>query len=219
MPEERKDVSFDDIRLKVGDALQMQPLDTVDRTHYRVRYIGAVHDASLLTTLPRIDQEGLWMRPNGKYVFRLLAGDYVYAFIAKVVMARAHPYPYAHFTIPESVQARRVRSAPRIELRLDSEAELADGTHVPITLLDLSLHGALVETRATLGETGATLAVTLPIYLSELNRKLALAATVRNRTEGERPRYGLEFGTLAADEAMLLHFFIDHLVAEGPGGA
>jgi hypothetical protein len=210
-----KTVAFEDIRLKAGDTLQMQQIGALDQSHYTVRYIGALRDASLLTTVPLIDQEGMWLRPFSRYIFRTLAGSHVYAFVCQVVKARAHPYPYAHFSYPDSVEARRVRDSPRVNLRLASEAELAGDLLVPVTLLDLSRHGALVEADYPLGGAGATLRIELPIYLAEVNRKLVLNALIRNRIEAQPPRYGLEFQGLADDDALLLHFFIDHLVAEG----
>lgn len=217
-PAERQIVSFDSIRLKVGDALQMQPLGTADSTHYGVRYMGAVKDASLLTTLPIIDHDGMWMRLNGEYVFRTLSGSHIYAFTTRLLKPRAHPYPYAHFSYPESVEARRVRRSPRIKLNLASEAEAAGARTVPLTFLDLSLHGALVETAEPLGEAGETVRVTLPIHLSEVNRKLTLEADIRNVLGGEPPRYGLEFHRLVDDDVLLLHFFIDYQIAEGSAG-
>lgn len=212
---ERQIVDFDSIRLKVGDTLQMQPAGTAEAAHYAVRYMGALRDASLLTTLPIVDNEGLWMRFNGEYIFRILSGSHIYAFVSRLIKARAHPYPYAHFSYPDKVEARRVRRSPRIKLHLSTQAEKADGSRLPITLLDLSLHGALLEADGTLGAAGDTVRISLPAFLSEVNRKLTISADIRNVTDGTPPKYGLEFHRLADDDVLLLHFFIDHQIAEG----
>jgi hypothetical protein len=214
IPSEKQIVDFDSIRLKVGDTLQMQPVGTSEAAHYAVRYMGALKDESLLTTLPIVDNEGLWMRYNGEYIFRVLAGSHIYAFVSRLIKARAHPYPYAHFAFPDKVEARRVRRSPRIKLHLATQAEKADGSSLPITLLDLSLHGALLEADTPLGESGDTVRITLPAFLSEANRKLAIKADIRNVTDGEQPKYGLEFHRLDDDDVLQLHFFIDHQIAE-----
>lgn len=213
----RQTVDFEAIRLKVGDTLQMQPVGLPEPTHYAVRFMGALRNSSILTTLPIVDNEAIWMKPNGEYIFRVLSGSHVYAFVARLIKARAHPYSYAHFAYPEAVEARQVRRSPRVRLRLDSVVTKADGGSVPVTFLDLSLHGALVETDAEIGQAGESVRVELPIHLSEVNRKLTLAADIRNEVFGERPRYGLEFQRLADDDVLLLHFFIDHLIVEGGG--
>ncbi|NTV95587.1 MAG: flagellar brake protein [Thiobacillus sp.] len=211
---ERKTVPFARIRLNVGDSLHMQAVGTADQAHYPVRYMGGVADASLLTTLPLIDREPMWMRFNGEYIFRGLAGKYIYAFVAKLIKARAHPYPYAHFSWPETVEVRLVRRSPRIKVNLAGRCEKAGGATLPLSFIDLSLHGAMVEAGEPLGEIGEAVRITVPILLSEVNRELSLAADIRSVAGGEESRYGLEFHRLADDDVLLLHYFIDHQIAE-----
>lgn len=212
---ERQIVDFDSIRLKVGDTLQMQPVGVAEAPRYTVRYMGGLKDASLMTSLPIVDNEGMWMRYNGEYVFRILSGSHIYAFVSRLLKARAHPYPYAHFAYPDKVEARRVRRSPRIKLRLEIQAEKADGSSLPVTLLDLSLHGALLEADGPLGAAGDTVRVTLPSFVSEANRQLTIGADIRNVTDGDRPKYGLEFHRLSDEDVLQLHFFIDFQIAEG----
>lgn len=218
-PPQRQTVSFDAIRLSVGDTLHIQAVGTAEQARYPVRYIGGFKDASLLTTLPIVNHEGMWMRFNGEYVFRGLAGRYIYAFVARLIKARAHPYPYAHFSYPEVAEVRLVRRSPRIKLRQASQGEKADGTVLPAIFLDLSLHGAMVETSESLGEVGDSVHVTLPIRLAEVNRELRLGADIRSVSDGFASRYGLEFHRLADEDVLLLHFYIDHQIAEGVTGA
>lgn len=213
---DKESTCFEHIHLKVGDILQMQPLGTIDTTHYSVRFMGGLKGQSLMTTLPVIDRQGLWMRPGGEYIFRVLSGRHIYAFVSRLIKARAHPYPYAHFTWPDDIEAKKVRRSPRIGLHLESTAQKADGSEQPVTLLDLSLQGAQVEAGAPLGIAGDRLRIALPLHLAEANRKLTLDAHIRNIAEGEPPRYGLEFEPLADEDQLLLHFFIDYQIAEGP---
>lgn len=211
----KESVSFDSIRLKVGDSMQMQPHGTADNTHYSVRYMGGLQGTSIITSVPVIDHQGMWMRPNGEYIFRILSGSHIYAFIARLIKARAHPYDYAHFTYPDKVDAKRIRRSPRISLNLDSTAMKTDGSEVAVTFLDLSLHGAQVEAASSIGVTGDKVSVILPIYLTEVNRKLTLSGHIRNVNPGDPARYGLEFDALSDDDRLLLHFFIDYQIAEG----
>ena len=217
-PPEKQIVDFDSIRLKVGDILQMQPAGTAEAAHYAVRYMGALKGGSLLTSLPIVDSEGLWMRYNGEYIFRVLSGSHIYAFVSRLIKARAHPYPYAHFSFPDKVEARRVRRSPRIKMNLVTRAQKADGSSLPITLLDLSLHGALLEADGPLGAAGDTVRITLPSFVTESNRQLSLGADIRNVIAGTPPKYGLEFHRLADDDVLQLHFFIDFQIAEGGNG-
>jgi hypothetical protein len=207
------------LRLNVGDTLHMRLAGGIDGTQYGVRYLGGLRGHSLMTTLPLVDGDPIWMRPGASYIFRTLSGMYVYAFTSKVLKARSKPYPYAHFAYPAMVQARQVRRAARVRLSLPALARRADGGAVAVTLRDLSLNGVLIESADHLGAVGDTLELELPIALDEVNKRMKLAATLRNcagvSAEGCSPplRAGLEFGRLGNDDLLLLHYFIDHQIA------
>lgn len=218
-PSPSQTVGADMLRLNVGDTLHMQIAGTLDDTQYSVRYLGGLRGQSLMTTLPIVDGDPIWMRPGGGYILRALSGMYVYAFTTKVLKARSKPYPYAHFAYPESVQMRQVRRATRVKLNLPILVRRPDGKEIPATLQDLSLNGVLIEIAETLGMIGDDMDVELPIALDEVNKHLRLNATLRNSASlGNGPekaplRAGLEFGRLSNDDTLLLHYFIDHQIA------
>ncbi len=213
-------VDADMLRLNVGDTLHMQIANSQDETQYGVRYLGALRGQSLMTTLPVVDGEAIWMKPGGSYIFRALSGMHVYAFTTKVIKARSKPFPYAHFVYPETVRTRQVRRAARVKLKLPTLVRRADGTQVAATLRDLSLNGVLVEANDSLGSLGDNLRVEFPIALDEVNKRLAIDATLRNSTaleDGAPLRAGLEFGRLGNDDTLLLHYCIDHQIATQGG--
>lgn len=214
-------VSFEQMHLQVGETLRLAPQDPgAAPAHYTVQYIGALPDKGLITTLPMAEGKGLWMPPGGSFVIRVLSGTHVFAFTSQVIRARANPYPHVHFQYPPSVQARKVRKSLRVSMNLPVRITGAGGTALPAILLDLGMHGARIETQASLaGE--AQLQLTLPIRLEEAQSQLQLQALIRNRVEREAPdggpsrQLGLEFQPLPEQEALLLHYFIDHALAEG----
>lgn len=215
-PQPSQIVDADMLRLKVGDTLHMQVAGASDETQYSVRYLGALRGRSLMTTLPMVDGEPIWMKPGGGYVFRTLSGMHVYAFTTKVLQARSKPYPYAHFAYPETVRARQVRRAARVKLDLPTLVYRPDGSQIAATLQDLSLNGVLLQSREPIGVVGDPLEVEFPIALDEVNKRLKIKATLRNSAglganDGDNPvRAGLEFGRLSDDDLLLLHYFIDH---------
>jgi c-di-GMP-binding flagellar brake protein YcgR len=204
------------LHLNVGDSLHMQIADAQDETQYSIRYLGALKGQSLMTTIPTVSGEAMWMKYGGKYIFRTLVGMYVYAFTSKVIKARAKPFAYAHFIYPESVHRRQVRRAARVKLNLPTLVRRPDGSQVAATLRDLSLIGVLVESGDKLGSVGDNLRVEFPIALDEVDKHLTLDATLRNSTgpdAGTPLRAGLEFNRLSNDDTLLLHYFIDHQIA------
>lgn len=206
----------DTLHLKVGDTLHMQIADALDDTQYSVRYLGGLKGQSIMTTLPSIDGNPLWLKPGSSYIFRALNGLYVHVFNTRAIKARAKPYAYAHFDYPEHIETRQVRRAARVRLNMPSRVELVDGTWVEVLLQDLSLNGILLQAPRAIGLVGNDVRVELPIALDDVDRHLTLTAILRNSAvvgkdpESAQVRCGLEFGRLSNDDTLLLHYFIDH---------
>lgn len=213
-------VSFDQLHLQVGQVLRLTPQDPdLSGAHYAVRFIGALPGKGLITTLPLVGNKCLWMPTGSTYVLRVLSGTHVYAFSSQVIRARANPYPHVHFQFPPSVQARKVRNALRVSMNLEIQVNGNDGKVVPATLVDLGMNGARIETTIPLAMEDPLLLV-LPIQMDEAQSQLALRARVRNQEgldtpgNGQSRQVGLAFEQMAKEEALLLHYFIDHALAE-----
>jgi hypothetical protein len=218
------DIAFADVHLQVGEVLNMQAQGVADEVTYQVRFIGALEGHSLITTLPMAGGKGIWIPPGSTFVFRTLWGIYALAFTCRALRAHSRPYPYVHFSYPESVRSRQIRVTPRHATRLPVEAIRGDGTRTLAILRDISLHGAHLELTAPLGVIGAGCEFVIPLILPEVVSQLKLPGTIRNASNRDRAmaegrfRYGIEFGTMNDQDAMLLHYFIDHLLAERLGG-
>jgi len=217
------EVFFADVHLRIGETLQMQPVGLTDETSYPVRFIGALEGQSLITSLPLVEGKGIWIPPGSTFVFRVLWGIYALAFTCRALRAHSRPYPYVHFSYPEAIRSKQIRGAPRHATRLPVEATRGDGTHTLAIMRDISLRGAHLELTAPLGEKGDTCEFVIPLILPEVISQLKLTCVIRNMSnlakamaEG-RFRYGIEFGKMNDQDTLLLHYFIDHLVAERLG--
>lgn len=208
-------IGFDDIGLRVGASLSIRPLEAQSpQTRYQVEYVGAIHGKSLLVTLPVVNGKGLWMKSGVSYVFHIVEGMYIYAFTGQVLRARNSPVPYVHFSWPSRIDARQVRKSYRVKMRLPVTVALAEARR-EVTLLDLSMTGALVEAPADVWAEGDVVSMILPVALEEARSQLSLPATIRNRVErpGGLAHFGLEFADLPQSDALLLHYYIDHTIA------
>jgi hypothetical protein len=214
------EVAFEDMDLRVGIALQMEQESASGREQFNVRYVGALPGVSFLASVPRRGDSPIWLRQGAQVTFRVLAGTHAYAFATTVLRARSRPASYAHFALPETVRSRAVRKHARALVRLPAEIERADGTRSMAILHDLSLRGATLELVGILAAQGDPISIEIPLILPEVARKLAIRAIVRNCSDFEdsvekgRFRYGVEFVELEEQDAILLHYFIDHLIAE-----
>ena len=214
------EVGFEDMNLRVGTAMQMQQESASGKEQFAVRYIGEIPGVSFLTTLPKRGDSAIWMRQGALLTFRVLAGTDVYAFSTTVLRARSRPASYAHFALPGVVRSRAVRRYLRVETTLPVEVTRADATHTMAILYDLSLRGATLELVGVLASPGDPIRVEVPLILPEVTKKLELNAVVRNCSDYEdsvakgRFRYGIEFVDITEEDSLLLHYFIDHLIAE-----
>jgi len=217
---ESSEAAFADMALRGGAMLQLNHEGGGGPTRFMVRYIGVIAGVSFLTTLPRRDDGVVWVPPGSQVTFRVLSGTDAYAFTTTALRAHTRPSPYAHFVIPETVRRRPVRRDLRVETRLPVAVEWGDGGRSPAVMLDLSRQGAILELGGLVATPGDAVRVELPLALPELSRTLHLPAVVRNcsghaeSAEQGSFRYGIEFDPLPEQEAILLHYYIDHLIAE-----
>ena len=215
-----QDFSFADMGLHVGLSLFMRPRDpTLPQVRHQVAYIGALRGKSFLTTLPLSNSKGLWMQNGQDFVFHAMEGMHVYAFTSRVLRARNSPFPYVHFSYPEKIEARQVRKSYRVRMHLPVSVTAGEALLQDARLLNLSMTGALVEAPTQVWKQNETLSFVLPIIMEEGSCELVLHATVRSWEEkGPSAHYGLEFASLAQQDALFLHYFIDHTIAVAARG-
>lgn len=213
-------LSFDGMGLRIGLSLFMRPRDpTQAQVRHQVEYIGALRGKSFLTTLPLSNNKGLWMQNGQEFVFHAMEGMHVYAFTSRVLRARNSPFSYVHFSYPDKIEARQVRKSYRVRMHLPVSVAAGEAPRQDALLLNLSMTGALVEAPAQAWKQNQTLSFVLPIAMEEGSCELVLHATVCSWEEkGAFAHYGLEFAGLAQQDALFLHYFIDHTIAVAARG-
>lgn len=204
-------VSLDAIKLQSGAAMQIQSAEAGQARH-EVRYIGVIKGNSVLVTVPNINGERMWMKPGQSFVIRGFNGRYAYAFTSNVILAREHPFPYVHFSYPQSVEYKVVRHALRVGVTQPANVTTSDNDPVAVTMLDLSASGSMIDSPASLGKAGdrVHLAFTVPIEEQEVN--LNIAAVIRNiyqTDDAGRGRIGLGFEDVSQNDNLILHYFLE----------
>jgi hypothetical protein len=206
--------------LRGGQAMHMQLAGLETSMKHHVQFIGVLPSISFITTIPFQNGKPIWLRPGVQATFRVLMNTHVYAFKTTSVRAHSRPGGYAHFLLPETIHSRSVRSHTRVEMLLPVEITRPDKTRSMAILHDISLRGATLEMVGVLGSLGDHLGIDVPLIVPELTKKVSLSAVVRNCSdylpsiERGRFRYGIEFVDVNEDDSLLLHYFIDHIIAE-----
>ena len=157
-PAEFTQVSLRSLKLRAGMFIQAE--GGGDNRKYEMHYLGMI-EGKCLMIVPVGDFSMLFgMKAGEKYQIRGFNGQYDYRFDATVIQAfdftfKVPKYAYAVLTYPEIVEARKVRNSQRIKTALPAIAT-PHGADTPleVTVLDLSVEGALIRSQTRLGSNG-----------------------------------------------------------------
>jgi len=150
--ESSSEVDFESIRLRPGAQLQIQHLTRVAEK-YNLRFIGAIKGRSILLTMPFVEGQAVRMLKGQSYIIRGFNGKYAYAFTSHIIQARARPFHYIHFSYPLAVEAKIVRKSLRVNVNLSASA-VGKGAEVPVTMIDLSAKGSMIDSPQAIGGIG-----------------------------------------------------------------
>jgi hypothetical protein len=150
-------VSLKSLKLRPGMFLQA---DGIELPNYEAQFLGMIEDKCLMIVPVGVFSTKFGMKADETYVIRGFTGLYDFRFRATVIQAfdftfRTPAYAYAVLTYPPLVQAKKVRNAMRIKTTLPATAT-PHGSQTPqaVTLVDLSVDGALIRSPFTLGSAG-----------------------------------------------------------------
>ena len=221
----------DDLRLKIGDTLQLQPVPSERSDRYAVRVIGYLPGKSLVVTAPAHKGNIVLVREGQRYAARMLVGGSVFGFVASAVRSCAQPYPYMHLSYPTEIESIVVRNARRVDInvpaRVRNSKDSSDNTQwKKARLIDMSSTGARLVSQGTLAEKGELLDVVMRLKVQGVDEDLNLVAIVRNeialdpvnQEEGQEDAeycYGLEFQSVNRFQQLIMHgFVLEHLVSD-----
>ncbi len=220
--------TFQDMRLRVGDRLQLQPPPTVSLERHVVKLIGWVDGVSVLVTTPMANGLRVPLRENDTIVARIFAGQKAFGFSSAVERVCKIPFDYLHLSFPEAVQGSAIRKSPRVRTRIIAsvaDRDAGDGAERQSgVIVNLSADGALLKTRQPLGDKGKRLALSFRVSLHKVDAYLTVDAVVRSAFEDEEPsrddaavfNHGLQFEDLAPNDTVILQSLIYHQMIEHP---
>lgn len=219
--------NFQDMRLRVGDRIQLQPPPTVSQERYIVRLIGYLENATLLVTMPLENGLRLPLRENDKIVARVFTSQKAFGFTSMVERVCKIPYDYLHLSFPYAIQGSVVRKSPRVRTKIITSIARADETDESRRqsglIVNLSADGALVRARQPLADKGQMLRLAFRVNLHKVDAFLTVNAVVRSvyrdeGSEGGAPmhNHGLQFQDLRPNDSVILQSMIYQQMIEQP---
>lgn len=223
-----KTFTFLDMKLRIGDRIQLQLPASMGVERYVVKLIGYVDNASVLVTSPVANGMCLPVRASDKIVARVFTSQTAFAFDSTIERVCKIPYDYLHLTYPTVVQGAVVRQAPRIKTRIIASIARSDAVDgddkLSAVIVNISAHGALICMRQPLDRKQQEINLSFRINLHEIDTLLNIKAIIRNVQTDEskddadplKYQHGVQFLNLQPTENMILQSLIYQQMIEHP---
>jgi len=227
--------TFDDMKLKVGDRLNLEvPVDydfrfsaqrQLSNERYVVKVIGFLKGVSLLVTAPATVNAQLI--GGKKIIMRSFTGQNAFGFACAIERICKLPYGYLHLSFPVDIQGTVIRKAHRIKTRIiavvqDSKAGADEQTSALIS--DISANGASLDAKQPLGDKGDILNLAFRVPLHNIEAYLSVKGAIRAVLSGDaadaaKPgfiRHGIEFHELQPNDSVVLQSMVYQQMIENP---
>lgn len=193
--------------LRVGMALQTRRL-VEGASKKESQYFGAIEGKGVMVGPIGADSEQTGLTEGEICVVRGFTGQYEYSFLTKVLQTFERPFVYALLAYPPQVDARLVRQSMRTKTSWPTKVHEAHGD-TSVTLIDISVSGAMIKAEKPLAAIGAPLRLTMDITVDNSPMQLTLQARVCHNNKGtyeEAYFIGMAFQNLTREDKLVLHY-------------
>lgn len=221
--------TFDDMKLKVENRLQLQPPTQMAHERFLVKVIGFLRGGTLLVTTPILDNGMRMQFVEGEMVvMRSFSGQNAFGFSCTIERVCRLPYEYLHLTFPRVIEGVVVRKSPRVKTRIITAVKnlSMSCTHEnsPTFISNISADGAALDAKQALGSVGDHINLAFRVCVHSIEVFLSLEGiilTILNchATETSEPeivRHGIEFRGLELNDTVILKSMIYQQIIENP---
>ena len=209
-PTEVSRIPLKALGLRTGMALQTRRL-VEGASKKESQYFGAIESKGVMVGPLGPDGDKTGLTEGEICVVRGFTGQYEFSFLSKVLQTFEKPFVYALLAYPGQVDARLVRQSMRTKVSWPTTVELASpgGVALPVTLIDISMQGAMIKTTEALAPVGAVLTITMAVSIDGSAASLRLKASVcHNHKASYEEAYfvGLAFKDLTQQDKLVLNY-------------
>jgi len=145
-------MALDQVKLSIGDSIQLQYQVGNNQARCFVTLIGYLEGKGIVVTNPVIDSNLMLVREGQSFVARLFSGKNAYAFSTSARRVTSAPYPHVHLDWPKEVRGMVVRQFARGRINIICHATGKDGRGHACVARDISVGGMLIAANHDLGE-------------------------------------------------------------------
>lgn len=182
--------------------------------------VGYVRDEYLLVRVPYANGLPIVLYEGETVSVRVFSGVDVHVFDVEVTHLWNLQLGCVQLAFPRDIRTTALRREIRVKVALPARVH-ADGagTVVEATLRNISVAGALIETRQPLGDIAARVRIEFAATTGDMASEFAAAGTIRNARERKAAsnesalpslEYGIELDPLDADQRIRMQNLIYH---------
>jgi hypothetical protein len=213
---EEVQVGFKTLRLRPGVLVHAQRI-TNGSASFDAQFLGVINGKGImLAPLGHFQLED-GLHSGERVLIRGFSGQYDFYFESQVLQffdyrLRNPPLASALLSYPETVEAKLVRNAMRVRACLPAAVSTAGQAHpVAVTLVDVSVTGALINSPLPLGAVGDRFDLAVSIDFEEQRQDLLIPSTICRceRSDAQADfQIGLLFQNISQRDKLLLYYFV-----------
>ena len=221
--------TFDDMRLKVEDRLQLEPTFLLSHERFTVRVIGYRKGGSIIVTAP-IGANGLRvpLSEKEKVIIRSFSGQNAFAFVSTILRINNISFDYLHLSIPDTIQGIKIRKVTRVRSNIITTVQNSKHDakeQISAIIADICADGVSLMSKLSLGDKGDTLHLAFRAHVHNVEALLSVNGIIRtmshddvsaNSTKPVSFHYGIEFQDLQSNESVILQSMIYQQMIENP---
>jgi hypothetical protein len=204
-------LSLDQIKLSIGDSIQLQFQSDIEQSRCIVTLIGYLEGQSVIVTTPIINGSMMLVREGQDFVVRLFSGKSAYAFTTMAKRVTNTPYPHLHLAYPKEVRGLVIRGSSRGRTNIICHATVEGGRGYACVARDISIGGALISASEKMAEVGDPLILKFRVKVKDTEHMLALNCTIRSVNASrpaadEKPtiQHGLSFEDVTSQDTLVI---------------
>ena len=200
--------------LRTGMALQTRRL-VEGANKIESQFFGAIDGKGVMVGPLGSDGVQTGLAEGEVCVVRGFTGQHEFSFLSKVLQTFERPFVYALLAYPPQVDARLVRQSMRTKtswpttVLLGEKASPSSPLISDVTLVDISMSGAMVKAPTALAAVGETITVCITINFDDAPVELTLESRIchNNKASTENAFYvGVAFKNLTQHDKLVLHY-------------
>lgn len=204
------EASLKTLRLRPGLLLNIQSMRE-GAPVIEAKFIAAIEGKGVMLTPSGMDSHKTEIAIGDEYLIQGFTGQSDFSFTAPVLNVFKAPFAHALFAYPATVKAKKVRQSMRMKTALPATVSpCGQSNPLEVSILDLSVAGAMISTPRALGVIGSLFDLTFPIKFDDVHTNLNIVTKLCHTTftDNDERKVGLSFENLSREHKLLLNYFV-----------